>query len=118
MDVAPPIQETKEEQISEVFCIKQGDKQYKLNLQINDQKLLLKIIEENIFLEEYEKELKSEEIKVMSNIYFKFSNYKELFNYIKSEINNNNIEINKTDINTIIIKLKKDKILFKLLKKK
>ena len=118
MDVAPPIQETKEEQISEVFCIKQGDKQYKLNLQINDQKLLLKIIEENIFLEEYEKELKSEEIKVMSNIYFKFSNYKELFNYIKSEINNNNLEIEQKDINSFFIKLNKGKIIFKLIKKK
>ena len=104
MDVPPLIQETKEEEISEIFCIKQGDKQYKLNLQINDQKLLLKIIEENIFLEEYEKELKSEEIKVMSNIYFKFSNYKELSNYIKSEINNNNLEIEQKDINSIFIK--------------
>ena len=38
MDVPPLIQETKEEEISEIFYIKQGDKQYKLNLQINDQK--------------------------------------------------------------------------------
>ena len=119
MDFAPLTpQETKEKKISEIFYIKKGDKQYKLNIKSKDQKLLLKITIENIFMEEYEKELKSEEIKAMSNIYFKFSNHQELFNYIKSEINNNNLEIEQKDINSFFIKLNKGKIIFKLIKKK
>ena len=111
-------QEIKEDPISENFYIKLQDIKYKLNIYSNEQKLLLNLSEENIFFEQYQKKLMLDEIKKINHIFSKFSSCRELFDYIKSEIKNDKLEINRKDINIILFKLKKDNILFKLTKKK
>lgn len=111
-------QETPEEHFSETFNIKQGNINYKLYIGAEEDNFLLKITEENIFFEFYEKELNLKDIKIIHNFFSKYSSCNEVFQYIKNQIINNAIQINKITKNTITIKLREKSIDFYLTKKK
>ena len=117
MSDAPPIKlKSHQEHIDSFFEIKQKDNNYTLNMRANDECLTLKIIEENSFLEDYEKEFTESDIQTLHNIFAKFS-FKAFINYIKSQIDNNKLEILKSK-ESVLIRLKQDSIDIIINKKK
>ena len=111
MDYPPlPNYSTSQGIISSSFDIKQGNINYSLNINSNEQNLTLKISEENIFTEEYERQLNISDINGMNKNFKDFISFKEFVNYLKAQIENNNVEISKTPDCKILIRLKEEKI--------
>jgi len=108
--------ETTEELISETFDFKIGNIVHKLNIESNKENIKFQIFEENLLNQLYENEFDLERIKTLYNKFSKFTSCQELFNYIKAQIKDNYIEINKISINKISIRLKQENIEINLFK--
>ena len=108
--------ETTEELISETFDFKIGNIVHKLNRESNKENIKFQIFEENLLNQLYENEFDLERIKTLYNKFSKFTSCQELFNYIKAQIKDNYIEINKISINKISIRLKQENIEINLFK--
>ena len=104
--------ETLEESTSECFDIKQGDKNYKLNIKLFDNIIESCLSEENLFLEIYKKRISKNEI------ISRFSSFKEFLGRIKNNLLQNSLYIkNKSDA-LISIELNQDSFSFELSKYK
>ena len=102
-------------EISESLDIKQGEINYKLNMEADNENIKFQISEENDIIYVYEKKLSPDEIKKLDNIFSKNISFKEFFDYIKSQKEKNNIEISKKD-EQISIKIKQKNIEINLIK--
>ena len=106
MEVAPlPSESTPKESISEYFEIKQDDNNYKLNVKVINQDIILNILDENSLLREYEIKLTLNELKKIHKIFLVLSSCKEFFDFIKILIKNKKLSIQKDNKNLIKIEL-------------
>ena len=106
MDNAPlPIFKTPKETISEVFKIKQKEKNYKLKVEIFDENICLNLLEEKDIMEEYGINLTLNELKQIHKIFSMFNSCQEFLDYMKALIENKKLSINNTLENQITIEL-------------
>lgn len=104
MDDAPCPQIPKE-QFSETIEIKQDINKYKLNIEVKNQNIILNLLEETQFMEEYETELTLNEIKQMHKNFSVFESFTEFIEFIKATINNKKLSIQKIDEKKVAIEL-------------
>ena len=107
-----------QEHIDYSFEIRQKNNNYILNITANDEYLILKISEENMFLEYFEKILNISDIQNMHKTFIDFSLFQKFVDYIKSQIDNNKLEILKINKTSILIRLKQENVEIILKKKK
>jgi hypothetical protein len=106
MDNAPlPIFKTPKETISEVFKIKQKEKNYKLKVEIFDENICLNLLEEKDIMEEYGINLTLSELKQIHKIFSMFNSCQDFLDYMKALIENKKLAINNTLENQITIEL-------------
>ena len=106
MDNAPlPIFKTPKETISEVFKIKQKEKNYKLKVEIFDENICLNLLEEKDIMEEYGINLTLNELKQIHKIFSMFNSCQDFLDYMKALIENNKLVINNVLDSQITIEL-------------
>ena len=106
MDNAPlPIFKTPKETISEVFEIKQKEKNYKLKVEIFDENICLNLLEEKDIMEEYGINLTLNELKQIHKIFSMFNSCQDFLEYMKALIENNKLVINNVLDSQITIEL-------------
>ena len=106
MDNAPlPIFKTPKETISEVFKIKQKEKNYKLKVEIFDENICLNLLEEKDIMEEYGINLTLNELKQIHKIFSMFNSCQDFLDYMKALIENNKFVINNVLDSQITIEL-------------
>ena len=93
------------ENTSESFELKQDDNNYKLNIKIINNDIIINILEKKEKLKEYEIKLTLEEFKQMHKAYSIISSCQEFVDYIKALIENKKLSIKKTTENQINIEL-------------
>ena len=125
MEEAPlPTTITPKEEISESFEIKQDKYNYKLNIKIVEQDIILNLINQKEIMKDYEKKLSLDELKKMHRVFFALNSCKEFVDYLKALIENNKLSIRGFDENKIYIELnveylfKQNTIMIDLLQKK
>ena len=119
MDFAPlKKNKSQEEQINSSFEIMQRDIKYILNLRTDEVYLTLKVSGENKLLDNYEEKLTITDIQKMHQIFNNYSLFKKFYDYIKSQIENNKLEMLKINNESILIRLKQENIEIKINKKK
>ena len=119
MEFAPPIKiKSYQEHIDSSFEIRQKNINYILNIKTIDEYLILKISVEDIFFEYFEKKLNISDIQNMHKSFNDFSLFQKFFDYIKSKIDNNKLEILKINNESFLIRLKQENIEIILKKKK
>ena len=91
--------------ITESFEIKQDKDNYKLNINVFNQDIVLNLFEEKDLMKEYEKILSLNELKQMHTIFLGLNSYKDFVDYIKALIKNNKLSIKKNSENGITIEL-------------
>ena len=106
MEVAPlPIFMTPNETISDLFEIKQKEKNYKLKVEIINENIYLNILEEKDIMNEYEIILTLNELKQIHKIFSMFNSCQDFLDYMKALIENNKLSINNTLESQITIEL-------------
>ena len=106
MEVAPlPTIITPNESISKYFEIKQDDNNYKLNIKVINEDIILNILDQNSFMKEYEIKLTLNELKRIHKIFLVFSSCQEFIDYIKALIENKKLSIKKSFKNQLTIEL-------------
>ena len=106
MEDAPfPIIQNPKEIINTSFEIKQEEKNYKLNMKVINQKIILNILEEKDLMKEYEIKLNFDELKNYHKIFLTFSSWKDFNDFIKATIENNKILIKQNKENQITIEI-------------
>ena len=100
-----PDESTSKESISECFKIKQDDNNYKLNIKIFDQDIILNILDEKSLMREYEIKLTLNELKQIHKIFLILSSCKEFIDFIKVLIENKKLSIKKSNQNQMTIEL-------------
>ena len=106
MEDAPlPIIQTPKEEIQETFEIKQKEMNYKLNINIINQEIILSILDEKDLMKEYEIKLTFDELKIMHKIFLTISSSKDFIDFIKASLENKKILIKKNKENQMIIEL-------------
>ena len=124
MEDAPLPMTPKEEIIKESFEIKQEEKNYKLNIEIINQEIILNVLDEKDLMKEYEIKLAFDELKVFHKIFLTLNSSQDFIDFIKATIENKKILIKKNKDNQITIELiieylfKQNIIKFDLIKKK
>ena len=110
MEVAAPLPgvSTPKESISEYFEIKQDDNNYKLNIKIIDQDIILNILDEKSLMREYEIKLTLNELKLIHKIFLVLSSCKEFIDFIKVLIKNQKLSIKKSIESQITIEFTVD----------
>ena len=110
MEVAAPLPgvSTPKESISEYFEIKQDDNNYKLNIKIIKQDIILNILDEKSLMREYEIKLTLNEIKQIHKIFLVLSSCKEFIDFIKVLIKNQKLSIKKSIESQITIEFTVD----------
>ena len=110
MEVAAPLPgvSTPKESISEYFEIKQDDNNYKLNIKIISQDIILNILDEKSLMREYEIKLTLNEIKQIHKIFLVLSSCKEFIDFIKVLIKNQKLSIKKSIESQITIEFTVD----------
>ena len=110
MEVAAPLPgvSTPKESISEYFEIKQDDNNYKLNIKIIKQDIILNILDEKSLMREYEIKLTLNEIKQIQKILSVLSSCKEFIDFIKVLIKNQKLSIKKSIESQITIEFTVD----------
>ena len=110
MEVAAPLPgvSTPKESISEYFEIKQDDNNYKLNIKIIRQDIILNILDEKSLMREYEIKLTLNEIKQIHKIFLVLSSCKEFIDFIKVLIKNQKLSIKKSIESQITIEFTVD----------
>ena len=81
--------------INESFEIKQDKDNYKLNINVFNQDIVLNLFEEKDLMKEYEKILSLNELKQMHTIFLGLNSCKDFVDYMKALIENNKLLIKK-----------------------
>ena len=110
--------ESCQEKIDTTFEIRQKNINYILNIRTNDDYLILKITEEDMLLAYFEKNLTISDIQNMHKTFIIFSLFQKFVDYIKSQIDNNKLEILKINNESILLRLKQENVEIILKKKK
>ena len=106
MEDAPlPIFMTPKETISDLFEIKQKEKNYKLKVEIINENIYLNILEEKDIMNEYEIISTLNELKQIHKIFSMFNSCQDFLDYMKALIENNKLSINNTLESQITIEL-------------
>ena len=106
MEDAPlPTTMTPKEIFSESFEIKQNENNYKLNIQIINQDIILNLSEKSELMKEYENKLTLEELKQMHRLFLALNSCQEFVDYLKALIENKKIAIKNNTGNQIFIEL-------------
>ena len=106
MEKAPlPSVSTPKESISEYFEIKQDDNNYKLNIKVINQDIILNILDEQLLKREYEIKITLNELKHIHKLFLVCSSCQEFIDYIKVLIQNKKLLIKKDNKNQIAIEL-------------
>ena len=106
MEEAPlPTTLTPKETISESFKINQDQHNYKFNIKIINQNIILNLSEENDLMKDYEIKLTFDELKRTHKIFLMFSSCSDFVDYIKALIENKKILIKNSTENKITIEL-------------
>ena len=106
MEDAPlPTTLTPKETISESFKINQDQHNYKFNIKIINQNIILNLSEENDLMKDYEIKLTFDELKRTHKIFLMFSSCSDFVDYIKALIENKKILIKNSTENKITIEL-------------
>ena len=106
MEDAPlPIIQTPKEEIQETFEIKQKEMNYKLNINIINQEIILSILDEKDLMKEYEIKLTFDELKIKHKIFLTISSSKDFIDFIKASLENKKISIKKNKENQMTIEL-------------
>ena len=123
-DAPSPMTLTPKEEIKESFEIKQEEKNYKLNIEIINQEIILNVLDEKDLMKEYEIKLTFDELKDFHKIFLTLNSSQDFIDFIKATIENKKILIKKYKDNQITIELmvehlfKQNIIKFDLIKKK
>ena len=125
MEDAPlPITPTPKKEIKESFEINQNEKNYKLNIGIIDQDIILNLLDKKDLIQEYETKLTINKLKDCYKIFLTLNSSQDFIDFIKATIENKKILIKKNKENQITIELKieylfkQNIIKFDLIKKK
>ena len=119
MDFVPSFKcESCEEQIDSTFEIRQKNINYIINLRTNDNYLILKMTEEDMLIAYFEKKLTISDIQNMHKTFFNSSLFQKFVDYIKTQIEKNKLEILKINNESILLRLKQEKVEIILNKKK
>ena len=106
MEEAPlPTTLTPKETISESFKINQDQHNYKFNIKIINQNIILNLSEEKDLMKDYEIKLTFDELKRTHKIFLMFSSCSDFVDYIKALIENKKILIKNSTENKITIEL-------------
>ena len=106
MEEAPlPTTLTPKETISESFKINQDQHNYKFNIKIINQNIILNLSEENDLMKDYEIKLTFDELKRTHKIFLMFSSCSDFVDYMKALIENKKILIKNSTENKITIEL-------------
>ena len=106
MEDAPlPTTMTPKEIFSESFEIKQNENNYKLNIQIINQDIILNLSEKSELMKEYENKLTLEELKQMHRLFLALNSCQEFVDYLKALIENKKIEVKNNNNNLMFIEL-------------
>ena len=106
MEDAPlPTTLTPKETISESFKINQDQHNYKFNIKIINQNIILNLSEENDLMKDYEIKLTFDELKRTHKIFLMFSSCSDFVDYMKALIENKKILIKNSTENKITIEL-------------
>ena len=106
MEDAPlPTTMTPKEIFSESFEIEQNENNYKLNIQIINQDIILNLSEKSELMKEYENKLTLEELKQMHRLFLALNSCQEFVDYLKALIENKKIAIKNNTGNQIFIEL-------------
>ena len=104
MEDAPlPIIDIQKEVIKESFEIKQKEKNYKFNINLINNEIILNILDENDSMKEYENKLTFDELKNIHKIFLTLSSYKDFIDFINAMIENKKIMIKENKENQITI---------------
>ena len=104
MEDAPlPIIDIPKEVIKESFEIKQKEKNYKFNINLINNEIILNILDENDSMKEYENKLTFDELKNIHKIFLTLSSYKDFIDFINAMIENKKIMIKENKENQITI---------------
>ena len=115
---------TKKEEIKESFKISQEEKNFKLNIEIINQEIILNVLDEKDLMKEYEIKLTFNELKKRNKIFLTFSSCQDFIEFIKATIENKKILFKKNKENQMTIEFmveylfKQNIIKFDLNKKK
>ena len=106
MEEAPlPTTLTPKETISESFKINQDQHNYKFNIKIINQNIILNLSEENDLMKNYEIKLTFDELKRTHKIFLMFSSCSDFVDYMKALIENKKILIKNSTENKLTIEL-------------
>ena len=104
MEDAPlPIIQTPKEEHKESFEIKQQEKNYKLNINIINQEIILNILDEKDLMKEYEIKLTFDELKIIHKIFLTFNSCKDFIDFIKASVENKKMFIKRNKENQMTI---------------
>ena len=104
MEDAPlPIIQTPKEETKESFEIKQEENNYKLNINIINQELILNILDEKDLMKEYEIKLTFDELKIIHKIFLTFNSCKDFIDFIKASVENKKMFIKRNKENQMTI---------------
>ena len=125
MDDTPlPMTPTPKKTIKESFEINQKEKNYKLNIEIIDQEIILNLLDKKDLMKEYEIKLTFDKLKEFYKIFLTLNSSQDFIDFIKASIENKKILIKKNKDNQITIELmieylfKQNIIEFDLIQKK
>ena len=104
-DPTIPTTITPKEIISEFFEIKQDENNYKLNIQIINQDIILNLSDQSELIKEYENKLTLEELKRMHRIFLPLNSCQEFVDYLKALIDNKKFAIKNNAGNRMLIEL-------------
>jgi len=104
-DAPSPIIQTPKEEHKESFEIKQQEKNYKLNINIINQEIILNILDEKDLMKEYEIKLTFDELKVIHKIFLTFGSSQDFIDFIKATIENKKMSIKKDKENQMTIEI-------------
>ena len=106
MEDAPlPTILTPKETITESFEIKQDKDNFKLNINVFNQDIILNLLDEKDLMKEYEKILSLNELKQMHTIFLGLNSCKDFVDYMKALIENNKLSIKKNSENKVTFEL-------------
>ena len=102
-DAPSPIIQTPKEEHKESFEIKQQEKNYKLNINIINQEIILNILDEKDLMKEYEIKLTFDELKIIHKIFLTFNSCKDFIDFIKASVENKKMFIKRNKENQMTI---------------
>ena len=106
MEDAPlPITPTPKKEIKESFEINQDEKNYKLNIGMIDQDIILNLLDKKDLMQEYEIKLTINKLKDCYKIFLTLNSSQDFIEFIKETVENKKILIKENKENQITIEL-------------